>query len=52
MGNALGAATIGRMSNAICIGLWYATGSIAASAIYITIVMLMAAYAIMSAAQK
>lgn len=46
MGNALGAATLGRMTNAICIGLWYATGSIAASAIYITIVMLGTAFAV------
>ncbi len=52
MGNALGAATFGRMSNAICIGLWYATGSIASSAIYLTVIMLTTAYAIWSAAQK
>lgn len=52
MGNALGAATVGRMTNAICIGLWYATGSIASPAIYITIVMLTTAYAIKSVAQK
>lgn len=52
MGNAFGAATFGRMTNTICISLWYTTGSMTASATYLTVIILITVYAVTSSAVK
>jgi MFS family permease len=52
MGNAIGAGTLGKMSSAICLGLWYTTGSMALSATYVVGVMLATSYAVWSESLK
>lgn len=49
MGNALGAATLGRMNTSICFWIWYATGIAYAPALYLTLIMVATAYAIKTA---
>lgn len=46
IGGALGTATLGRMTTSICLWIWYMTGIACAPALYLTAVMLTAAYAV------
>lgn len=48
IGTTLGAATLGRMTTAICLSLWYMTGTTFYFAIYLMIIAFTTAYAISS----
>jgi MFS family permease len=49
MGNAIGAATLGRMTPAICLWLWYTTQMPLAPAVYIALIMMATAVAVKTA---
>jgi hypothetical protein len=48
MGNALGVATVGHMTTPICLWLWYISGIAFVPAVYISVIMGAAAYAVWS----